>query len=40
MKDKSVVALPYEVSLRRLDKEELIDLLKFYSNYMESLINE
>ena len=40
MKDKNVVALPYEVSLRRLDKDDLRHLLKFYEEITKVLLNE
>lgn len=40
MKDKTVVALPYEVSLRRLDKDQLRHLLKFYEEITKVLLNE
>lgn len=40
MKDKNVVALPYEVSLRRLDKDDLRHLLKIYEEITKVLLNE
>ena len=39
-KESSLLMLPELVSLKRYDKEELIELLKFYTNYLEGLINE
>ncbi len=38
--ESSLLMLPELVSLKRYDKEELIELLKFYTNYLEGLINE
>lgn len=40
MKDKSILALPYEVSLRKLDKDELRHLLKIYTKITKVLLNE
>ena len=40
MKDKSITALPYEVSLRKLDEDELRHLLKIYTKITEELLNE
>ena len=40
MKDKSIAVLPYEVSLRKLDKDELRHLLKIYTKITEVLLNE
>ena len=40
MEDKSMVALPYEVSLRKLDKDELKYLLKIYEEFTKVLLNE
>ena len=40
MKDKKVIALPYEVSLRRLDKDELKALLEFYEKITKVLLYE
>ena len=40
MKDKSITALPYEVSLRKLDEDELRHLLKIYTKITEVLLNE
>lgn len=36
----SLLLLPELVSLKSYDKEELIELLKIYTNYLEGLINE
>ena len=36
----SLLMLPELVSLKCYDKEELIELLKIYTNYLEGLINE
>jgi hypothetical protein len=38
--DKSIIGLPETINFQDYSKEELIELLKFYSNYMEKLINE
>jgi len=38
--DKSIIALPETINFQDYSKEELIELLKFYSDYMEKLINE
>ena len=38
--DKSIIVLPETINFQEYNKEELINLLKFYSNYMEGLINE
>ena len=38
--ESSLLMLPELVSLKRYDKEELIELLKIYTNYLEGLINE
>lgn len=40
MEDKSILALPYEVSLRRLNKDELRQLLKIYEELTKVLLNE
>lgn len=40
MEGKSVLALPYEVSLRKLDKDELRELLKIYTKITKVLLNE
>lgn len=39
-KESSLLMLPELVSLKKYDKEELIELLKIYTNYLEGLINE
>ena len=38
--ESSLIALPEMITLKKYSKEELIENLKIYSNYMESLINE
>lgn len=38
--DKSIIGLPETINFRDYTKEDLINLLKFYSDYMEKLINE
>lgn len=38
--DKSIIALPETINFQEYNKKELINLLKFYSNYLEKLINE
>lgn len=38
--DKCVIALPETINFQDYTKEELINLLKKYSDYMEKLINE
>ena len=38
--DKSIIGLPETINFQDYSKEELIRLLKFYSDYMEKLINE
>lgn len=38
--DKSIIALPETINFQDYSKEELIYLLKKYSDYMEKLINE
>ena len=40
MEGKTLIVLPDVVCLKNYSKEELIELLKFYSDYMEKLINE
>ena len=39
-KKSSLLMLPELVSLKSYNKEELIELLKIYTNYLEGLINE
>ena len=39
-KESSLLMLPELVSLKSYNKEELIELLKIYTNYLEGLINE
>lgn len=39
-KESSLLMLPELVSLKKYNKEELIELLKIYTNYLEGLINE
>lgn len=39
-KESSLFMLPELVSLKKYNKEELIELLKIYTNYLEGLINE
>ena len=38
--NKSIIGLPETIRFQDYSKEELINLLKFYSDYMEKLINE
>ena len=38
--DKYIIGLPETIKFQDYSKEELIELLKFYSDYMEKLINE
>lgn len=38
--DKSIIALPETINFQEFSKKELIEHLKYYINYMESLINE
>ena len=38
--DKVIIGLPEMINFQDYTKEELIELLKFYSDYMEKLINE
>ena len=38
--DKSIIALPETIHFQDFSKEELIEHLKFYINYMEKIINE
>ena len=40
MKGKTLIVLPDVVYLKNYSKEELVQLLKFCSDYMEKLINE
>lgn len=40
MEGKSILVLPYIESLRKLDKDELRDLLKIYTKITEELLNE
>ena len=40
MEGKSILALPYIESLRKLDKDELGHLLKIYTKITEELLNE
>lgn len=40
MEGKSILALPYIESLRKLDKDELRHLLKIYTKLTEELLNE
>lgn len=37
--DKCIIALPETINFKDYTKEELINLLKFYSDYMKGLIN-
>lgn len=39
-KESSLLMLPELVSLKKYNKEELIELLKIYTNYLKGLINE
>ncbi len=39
-KESSLLMLPELVSLKSYNKEELIELLKIYTNYLKGLINE
>ncbi len=38
--DKSIIALPETINFQDYTKEELIERLKYYINYMEKIINE
>ena len=38
--DKGIIVLPETINFQEYSKEELIELLKKYSKYMEKLINE
>lgn len=38
--DKSIIALPETINFQEFSKEELIEHLKYYINYMEKIINE
>lgn len=40
MKGKSILALPYTESLRKIDKDDLKHLLKIYTKLIEELLNE
>lgn len=40
MEGKSILALPYIESLRKLDEDELRHLLKIYTKITEELLNE
>ena len=40
MEGKTLIVLPDVVCLKNYSKEELIELLKIYSDYTEKLINE
>lgn len=37
--DKYIITLPETINFQNYTKEELINLLKFYSDYMKGLIN-
>jgi hypothetical protein len=37
--DKNIIGLPEMINFRDYTKEELINLLKFYSDYMKGLID-
>ncbi len=37
--DKSIIALPETINFQDYSKEELINLLEFYSDYMKGLID-
>ena len=37
--DKNIIALPETINFQDYTKEELINLLKFYSDYMKGLID-
>lgn len=38
--DKTIIGLPETIKFQDYSKEELIELLKFYSHCMEKIINE
>lgn len=38
--DKYIIGLPETIGLKNCSKEELINLLEFYSDYMKELLNE
>ena len=38
--DKYIIGLPETIGLKDCTKEELINLLEFYSDYMKELLNE
>jgi hypothetical protein len=40
MEGKTLIVLPDVVYLKNYSKEELVQLLKFYSNCIEELLNE
>lgn len=38
--EKNIIALPEVINLKQYSKEELINLLNFYIDYMKGLIND
>ncbi len=38
--DKSIIAMPEEINIKNYTKEQLIELLNFYINYLKGLIDE
>ena len=38
--DKRMIAMPEEINIKNYTKEQLIELLNFYINYLKGLIDE